>query len=254
MKELKPIIILSGFSGVGKDLLKDFLTKELDLNYICSYTSRKQRVGESEGNPYFFTTNEKIDKMNSEGKLIECREYTTTVNGVEEIWKYAISEDQISNEKVNIVVLDIKGTEDFIEHFGKESLIKIFVHIDDETRKQRAIKRGSFDETEWDRRLEDDKRIFEENKIREIFDYTLVNDDLETAKKQLLTFVNQRIINYFRKEQVQKIEIPISEEDIEDLVEMLKYSTTMSIELKDSNNNNIEIEFMSDDEYMQRNT
>ena len=46
------------------------------------------------------------------------------------------------------------------------------VDVNDETREKRAKSRGSFSQSEWDRRLKDDNKKFKNVK----FDYVLHND------------------------------------------------------------------------------
>jgi len=51
----------------------------------------------------------------------------------------------------------------------------------------------------------------------------------------------------------QKISVPITELDIEELKTMLKENTTISWTFSDENGNDIVVEFMSEDELIQRN-
>ena len=51
----------------------------------------------------------------------------------------------------------------------------------------------------------------------------------------------------------QKISVPITELDIEELKTMLKDNTTISWTFSDENGNDIVVEFMSEDELIQRN-
>ena len=52
------ILVITGFSGAGKDALYDVMKSE--YNTIVSHTTRPMREGESEGNPYYFITKEKM--------------------------------------------------------------------------------------------------------------------------------------------------------------------------------------------------
>ena len=84
------IIVLAGFSAVGKDTVADELIKQ-GYNFITSHTTRPMRENESEKNPYYFIDNNKFHKMKKNNEFIEYREYNTLVNGNHETWYYAAS-------------------------------------------------------------------------------------------------------------------------------------------------------------------
>ena len=52
------IIVLLGASGSGKSTIEKILSDKYDYEKIVSYTTRPQRVGETNGKDYHFITNE----------------------------------------------------------------------------------------------------------------------------------------------------------------------------------------------------
>ena len=54
-----------------------------------------------------------------------------------------------------------------------------------EERKRRAIERGSFDNTEWKRRLVADEQDFKSKKLKKLVDFTVVNmnNDIEDVPR-----------------------------------------------------------------------
>jgi guanylate kinase len=58
------LIIYSGPSGVGKGFVKNlFINKpELNLHFSISATTRKPRVGEVDGEHYYFLTKQKFQE------------------------------------------------------------------------------------------------------------------------------------------------------------------------------------------------
>ena len=60
----KPLLLCTGLSGSGKTyFIKNTLPDGLFYS-LRSATTRPMRVGESNGNPYFFVTEDEFEKMN----------------------------------------------------------------------------------------------------------------------------------------------------------------------------------------------
>ena len=85
------IFCLMGKSASGKDTIYSRLLQheELNLKHVVPYTTRPIRSGETDGETYFFCTEEEALRMEQEGKIIELRAYHT-VHG---IWKYFTADD-----------------------------------------------------------------------------------------------------------------------------------------------------------------
>lgn len=178
--ENNDIITLIGKSSSGKDTLARILEKDHGYNFIVSTTTRPMRPGESEKNPYYFVSNEKFEELINDEQLIEYRTYNTLVDNVPALWYYGVEKKEVSDDKKYVVVLDIIGLKEFQQTFG--SRVKSFyIYVDDEERKQRCVKRGDFNEPEWNRRCEDDNKVFSPEIINEYVDYTISspnNDEL----------------------------------------------------------------------------
>ena len=66
------LFVLSAPSGTGKDtVIKALKGKGMDFHVVASVTTRAPRVGESEGNPYYFVTEEQFKGMVKRNELIE---------------------------------------------------------------------------------------------------------------------------------------------------------------------------------------
>lgn len=177
------IYVLAGFSGSGKDTLAAVL-KEKGFNFVVSHTTRPMRDGEYEGNPYHFVTTAEMLNMIKNDELIEYREYDTLVDGVPDTWYYAAHKNSIEDGKPYAVVLDMLGLEEFVEVFGKR-VIGIHIKVPDDIREKRAKLRGSFDKTEWDRRLADDLKEFPLDRIKKNCQFEIINMNLEDSIKAL---------------------------------------------------------------------
>lgn len=72
---LKPeplLIVLSGPSGVGKDVTLQALKKRnIPMHFVVTATTREQRPEETHGVDYFFYSKEEFQKMIAENELLE---------------------------------------------------------------------------------------------------------------------------------------------------------------------------------------
>lgn len=163
------IKIVIGKSASGKDTyFRKQLKGNVALTPVVSYTSRPMRDGEVNGREYFFVTKDTFDRMIADGKFVEYRSYNTLVNGQPDVWYYGSPFLSDIDTRNYIVVLDVKGATDWIKRYGSEFIEVVYMYVDDDIREQRAIGRGSFDKTEWERRKADDNVKFSETKLSEI--------------------------------------------------------------------------------------
>ena len=161
------IIVLTGMSSAGKDTIR----KELEYrNYIniVSHTSRPPRVNENEGKDYYFVSQKEFEDMIDNNEMIEYRNYEVNWNGRGETWFYGIKKFNLEKEKNYVVVMDLGGAESITRYFGEENCIIIYITAPYDIREKRAIKRGSFDSTEWNRRMLADYKDFSSANLKGI--------------------------------------------------------------------------------------
>ena len=147
-------------SAVGKDSVRRVLERDYGYRNIVSYTSRGMRVGEENGIDYHFVSKEQFNNMINNNEMIEYRSYETNWNGNIDTWFYGIKKFELDEDKDYVVVIDLMGAESIINYFGRENCTLIYLNAYDKTRELRARNRGSFDETEWKRRLLADYKDF----------------------------------------------------------------------------------------------
>lgn len=170
------VTILVGKSATGKDAILRYLVNTYKYEPIVSITSRPKRVGEVDGREYNFISYKEFKLLIKNDKLIEYRSYNTLVDNKPEIWYYGLKKQHFDNDKNYAVILDIDGAKNFINYIGKKNCVVYYINTKDEIRKIRAMKRGSFDEIEWNRRLEDDNKVFNENALDDINAFTIRNN------------------------------------------------------------------------------
>lgn len=102
MKQVKTINFITGTSGSGKNEVLSILNKKIDNSkFVKSYTTRKPREKEIQGQDYNFITKELFDCYKSESKFLECVEYEGVGYG-------HLSEDIVSkidtNNHFNLII------------------------------------------------------------------------------------------------------------------------------------------------------
>ena len=174
-------LILCGKSGSGKDTILKRLVKR-GFTPIVSLTSRPIRDGETNGVEYNFVSRELFESLIRDKKLIEYRTYETLVGGEPDTWYYGLEKTDVDLSKDYVVILDINGAKSFMDYYGRENCYCSYVMVSDAVRTERAMMRGSFDETEWRRRMKADEEDFSPAKIKGVVDgYAFNSDSLARA-------------------------------------------------------------------------
>lgn len=191
------ITILCGKSSSGKDTLLKELVKENSFTPLISTTSRPMRVGERNGREYNFVSKDEFLDLIERGKMIEFRSYDTLVNHKPDTWYYGMPKTQLEREKDYVVILDLDGAKAFEDIYGIGNTFCVYIDVPDEQRTKWAKKRGSYDETEWNRRLEDDNLKFSPDRRKNICHCELQNNngikDLKADFFRSLVFYEKQI-------------------------------------------------------------
>ena len=169
------VLIIAGLSCNGKDSVLTELVKKHNFRSLISHTTRAKRPSEIEGREYFFISKEDFFEKDKSGKFIETRHYFTSVNGKRDIFYYGLSKAQVEKrDKPCVVILDKLGAEQFAEYIGAENVVLVYLEVDKEIARQRNIKRGDYDETEFERRFRCDSKSF---KGIEELSHAIINTD-----------------------------------------------------------------------------
>ncbi len=169
--KMNEIVFIMGKSASGKDKIYKTLVEDFKGKFktVTMYTTRPMRVGEKEGVEYHFVDNEKALEFEKAGKVIELRAYDTVYG----LWKYFTADDgQIDLTKKDryIIIGTLEAYEKFLEFYGKEHLLPIYIEVDDDIRLTRAIKREKKQEKpnyeELCRRFLADAKDFNEENIK----------------------------------------------------------------------------------------
>jgi len=166
-------IVLSGPSGVGKGTICAKLFKELNAWYSVSMTTRSPREGEKDGINYFFVTKEEFENKIKNNELLEYNCYNNNYYGTP---KEKVLEK--INQGINVFTeIEVNGAKN-IKKLFPESLLIYIAPPSMEELKKRLIGRGTETIEVINKRL---AIAEEEAKQQHIYDYVVVNDNLEKA-------------------------------------------------------------------------
>lgn len=172
------ILVISGFSGVGKGTVVRRMMEEHD-NYALSVsvTTRTPREGEVHGKDYFFISEEEFSAMAEEGRLMEWAGYVGRHYGTPR--DYVLG--RLAEGKDMILEIEVQGALKVKETYPEAVLVFVAPPCASAL-KDRLIKRGTESIEQVEKRL---KRAVEESEAMESYDYLLINDDLETCVSEL---------------------------------------------------------------------
>ena len=164
------IFCVMGKSATGKDTIYQKLLHEnrLQLQRIIPYTTRPIREGEEEGREYHFCSEEDVQRLEAEGKIVELRAYDTVYG----IWKYfTVNDSSISLDKENYLLIGtLEAYVKIRDYFGEENVVPIYIEVEDGDRLLRAISREKEQDVpkyeEMCRRFLADAKDFSEEKLK----------------------------------------------------------------------------------------
>lgn len=179
----KKLFVISGSSGVGKGtVIKNFLTRNPHFMLSVSCTTRSPREGEVDGVNYFFLTKEEFQSCIDNDKFLEWAEFAGNRYGTKK--KYV--KQCLEEGKDIILEIDTKGALQVKKQMPDAVLIFI-APPSLEILENRLRGRHTEDETTIQKRLQEVK---EELKRAEIFDYKIINDDLQKAVLEIENIIN----------------------------------------------------------------
>ncbi|MBQ7126657.1 guanylate kinase [bacterium] len=172
------IYILSGSSGVGKGtVLKKFFERNKNFQLSVSCTTRQPRAGEIDGVNYFFITKSEFDTLVKNNSFLEWAEFSGNFYGT----KKDYVEKVLDSGKNIILEIDTVGA------LKVKSIlpdVKMIFILPPSMEELEARLRGRNTETEEaiQKRLQSIKLEIENSKL---YDYKIINDDIETAVSEL---------------------------------------------------------------------
>jgi guanylate kinase len=192
------ILILSGPSGCGKStLLKEVYKDISDYYFSISTTTRAPRTGELNGVDYFFVTKEEFEKDIANDDFLEYAKvhdnyYGTSLKPINKA---------LEEGKLVIFDIDVQGHE--IVRTKLDSIVtSVFITTPSLTVLEQRLNTRNTDSVEIiEKRIKNAKGEVE---FFQDYDYLIINDNLETAAKELVCIANIARIKtkLFNKERI----------------------------------------------------
>ncbi len=180
------LFIVSGPSGAGKTTLINGVRKQLEpigirLYFSVSHTTRNARVGECEGENYYFVSTGVFEAMVGRGEFLEhahVHEQQYGTSKAEVVGRLNRGEDVILD-------IDYQGARQIASdpELNERSLNVFIFPPSFEALEQRLRDRGLNTEAEIETRLQ--KAIDEIDAGKEFYKYIIINDDLAEATECL---------------------------------------------------------------------
>ncbi|MDD6251447.1 MAG: guanylate kinase [Oscillospiraceae bacterium] len=178
------LYVYSGASGVGKGtIMKELLKADDSICLSVSATTREPRPEEKNGVHYYFLSREEFDSIVAEGGFMEHATYCNNSYGT----LRSEVEEKLAAGKNVFLEIDVQGALNIIKDYP--DCVSIFIMPPSfETLEKRLRARNTETETQIRNRLETAMR---EIKLSEVYDYCVVNDDLDKAVEDVLAIVKK---------------------------------------------------------------
>ncbi|OGW94319.1 MAG: guanylate kinase [Omnitrophica bacterium RIFCSPLOWO2_12_FULL_45_13] len=177
------VFVISAPSGCGKTTLcKKLLDDNLKLARSISVTTRSARKGEKKGVDYRFVSPAEFIAMIDKKEFLEYEENFGYLYGTPK--KFV--EDLLNSGKNVLLSIDVKGAMNVRKLYPKESVLIFILPPSIEALKKRLEERSSDAAHSILNRLKISRK---EIAYKNRYDYTVVNDRLDTAYKKLKNII-----------------------------------------------------------------
>lgn len=171
------LAVVSGFSGAGKGtIMRELLSRYDNYALSVSATTRQPREGEVHGREYFFVTEDEFQAMIRDDRLLEHARYVSNYYGTPR--EYVM--EQMAAGKDVILEIEIQGALRVKEKFP-DALLLFVVPPSIKELRRRLTQRGTEPAEVIEARL---RRAAEESEGMELYDYLLINDDLDRCVEE----------------------------------------------------------------------
>ena len=178
------LFVLSAPSGGGKSTLKDRVIHRLpELVYSVSYTTRAPRPGEEDGRDYNFVSVDHFKEMIDQEQFLEWAEVFGRYYGTGRAWV----EEKLDGGQDVLADLDVVGASS-VRALMPDAVLVFLVPPTANELKRRLNLRQTESVEEAGLRL---SRVRREVGSRGVYDFLIINDDLDQAVEELVTIISE---------------------------------------------------------------
>lgn len=173
---MKNILILCGKAASGKDTLKKYIIRTLELsgiefNNVVNTTTRPPREGEVDGVNYHFCSAEEMTKKILNDEMAEAVLFND--------WVYGTENKALSEDKLNVGIFNLEGIEALRQN-PNHNIFAVYLDVEDSVRLIRYLNRENMTKekiNEMFRRYKADEIDFAD--VDDLVDYKLTIEDNE---------------------------------------------------------------------------
>lgn len=173
---MKNILILCGKAASGKDTLKKYIIRTLELsgiefNNVVNTTTRPPREGEVDGVNYHFCSAEEMTKKILNDEMAEAVLFND--------WVYGTENKALSEDKLNVGIFNLEGIEALRQN-PNHNIFAVYLDVEDSVRLIRYLNRENMTKekiNEMFRRYKADEIDFAD--VDDLVDYKLTMEDNE---------------------------------------------------------------------------
>ena len=167
------LVVISGFSGVGKGTVVKRLVSEYGYSLSISATTRAPREGEVDGREYYFKSVEEFRNLIDYNGFIEWAQYVDNYYGTP---RKFVEQEMAQGHDV-ILEIEVQGAMNIKKQY-KDAVLIFLTAPDANSLRERLAGRGTETEEVIAKRL---RRAKEESLDMDVYDYIVVNDDLDAC-------------------------------------------------------------------------
>jgi guanylate kinase len=181
------VLVVTGTSGAGKGTLEKILLERMpEVELAVSATTREQRPGEQNGREYWFITPAKFERLVEDGEFLE---YVDLPWGARSGTLRSEIDRIQAQGKVPLLDLETDGALRVQRRIP--GAVTIFVDAPTFAELERRLReRATESSGEIQVRLDLARK---QQTLKDRFDYTIVNDDLERAAQELTEIVRRKL-------------------------------------------------------------
>ena len=182
MKQKGTLIVLSGFSGVGKNtVISQVLAQRPEIHFSVSFTTRAPRTGEVNGKDYNFVTREDFQARIRRGEFLEYAEYNGNYYGT----SMKVIRDKLEQGVDVLLEIEVQGAAAVMDKMP-EAVSVFLVPPSFEELSRRLYARGTDDEETIQKRLAIARQEAKEVKN---YMYIVVNDMVDHAVQEFFSIL-----------------------------------------------------------------
>ena len=182
------VVVITGPSGVGKSTIVREVVDRTGADFSVSMTTRAPRQGEIDEREYHFVDRPTFENMVAVGEMLEWAEVFGQLYGTP---AYPVREAAAAGRNI-VLEIDVQGGVQVRQKLPGATYILI-EPPSPEILAERLRARGTEDEQSVARRLAKAAAEVQAARDSGIYTHVVVNDDLETAVRQVVHIVSQEL-------------------------------------------------------------